>query len=171
VTAGLAWAVVREFDADALGDTVDRLFRAAWALTGDRHEAEDLVQDTYARVLARPRVLHGTDELGYLLSALDNQHRSRFRRRRRRPAEVPLDTALPARSPGPDDAYEVTELFATIAALPDDARAAVVAVDVVGLSYAEAAELLDVKEATLTTRLHRARRRVAEILDSQEARI
>jgi RNA polymerase sigma-70 factor (ECF subfamily) len=162
---------VRELDTDALGDTVDRLFRAAWALTGDRHEAEDLVQDTYARVLARPRTLHGADDLGYLMRALQNQHRSRFRRRRRRPAEVPLDTRLAARSPGPDAAYEASEMFATIAALPDDARAAVVAVDVVGLSYAEAAALLDVKEATLTTRLHRARKRVAELLDPQEARL
>jgi RNA polymerase sigma-70 factor (ECF subfamily) len=162
---------VRELDADALGDTVDRLFRAAWALTGDRHEAEDLVQDTYAKVLARPRVLQATDDLGYLLRALDNQHRSRFRRRRRRPVEVPLDTVLPSRSPGPDAAYEVSELFATIAALPDDARGAVVAVDVVGLSYGEAAALLEIKEATLTTRLHRARKRVAEALDPEEARL
>jgi RNA polymerase sigma-70 factor (ECF subfamily) len=162
---------VRELDAETLGDTVDQLFRAAWALTGDRHEAEDLVQDTYAKVLARPRVLHGTDDLGYLLRALDNTHRSRFRRRRRRPDEVPLEIEPPARAAGPADHYEVTELFATIAALPDDARAAVVAVDVVGLSYAEAAAMLDVKEATLTTRLHRARRRVAELLDPEEARL
>jgi RNA polymerase sigma-70 factor (ECF subfamily) len=162
---------VRELDVDALGDTVDRLFRAAWALTGDRHEAEDLVQDTYARVLARPRSLRGDDELAYLLRALDNTHRSRFRRLRRRPAEVPLETAPPAGAPGPEEAYAVTELFAVIAALPEDQRAAVIAVDVTGLSYAEAAAALDVKEATLTTRLHRARRRVAELLDPEKARL
>ena len=154
----------RELDPATLGDHVDRLFRAAWALTGDRHEAEDLVQDTYAKVLARSRVVRG-DDLGYLLQALTNQHRSRFRRRRRRPPEVPLERAVADRAPGPDRAFEVTELFATIAALPDDARGAVVAVDVVGLSYGEAAALLGVKEATLTTRLHRARKRVAEQLD------
>ncbi len=155
---------MRELDPDALGDHVDRLFRAAWALTGDRHEAEDLVQDTYAKVLARSRFVRG-DDLGYLLRALENQHRSRFRRRRRRPAEVPLRPAVRDHAPGPDAHYEVTELFATIAGLPEDFRAAVVAVDVAGLSYAEAAAALDVKEATLTTRLHRARKRVAEILD------
>lgn len=155
---------MKELVPEALGDHVDRLFRAAWALTGDRHEAEDLVQDTYAKVLARSRHARG-DELGYLLRALENQHRSRFRRRRRRPAEVPLERPEPDRRPGPDAAFEVSELFAVIAALPDDARAAVIAVDVVGLSYAEAAEGLAVKEATLTTRLHRARQRVANTLD------
>lgn len=155
---------MRELDPEALGDHVDRLFRAAWALTGDRHEAEDLVQDTYAKVLARSRFVRG-DDLGYLLRALENQHRSRFRRRRRRPAEVPLEPAAPDPRPGPDGAFEVRELFATIAGLPEDARAAVVAVDVVGLSYGEAADLLGIKEATLTTRLHRARKRVADHFD------
>jgi RNA polymerase sigma-70 factor (ECF subfamily) len=52
-------------------------------------------------------------------------------------------------------------VFAHIAALPDGFRDALVAVDVVGLSYAEAAELLGVKEATITSRVHRARLRVA----------
>ena len=69
----------------------------------------------------------------------------------------------------PEDAYAVRELFATIAGLEHDRRAALVAVDVVGLSYAEAAALLDVKEATLTTRLHRARRAVADALSAEEA--
>ena len=162
---------MRELDVDSLGDTVDRLYRAAWALTGDRHEAEDLVQDTYVRVLARPRAVRDDHDLPYLLRALENTHRSRFRRLRRRPAEVPLEIDAPAYAPGPEDAYMVTELFAAIAGLPDEQRGAVIAVDVAGLSYGEASALLDVKEGTLTTRLHRARRRVAELLDPEEARL
>jgi RNA polymerase sigma-70 factor (ECF subfamily) len=158
---------VKELAPETLGDHVDRLFRAAWALTGNRHEAEDLVQDTYAKVLARPRMVD--NDLGYLLRALHNTHASRFRRRKRRPVEVPLEPAVRSHQPGPDQAYEVTELFATIANLPQDARDAVLAVDVVGLSYGEAAEYLGVKEATLTTRLHRARKRVAEHLDPVNA--
>ena len=56
-------------------------------------------------------------------------------------------------------------MFALIAALPDDFRDALVAVDVVGLSYAEAARALGTKEATITSRLYRARARVAHGMD------
>jgi RNA polymerase sigma-70 factor (ECF subfamily) len=164
----------RELDPEALGDHVDRLFRAAWALCGDRHDAEDLVQETYARVLARPRLLRRDDDLAYLLRTLRNVHVSKLRRSGRRVAEVPL-----VDEPGPDarfdprvpeHAYEVGELFRAIAALPREAAEAVVAVDVVGFSYAEAAAALRVKEATLTTRLHRARRRIARTLAPEGAR-
>src|SRR5260370_36167099 len=53
-----------------LGDDLDRLFRAAWALCRSPEDAEDLVKGPYARVLARPRVLRNDDDLGYLLCAL-----------------------------------------------------------------------------------------------------
>src|ERR1044072_7387421 len=56
-------------DPDRLGDHIDRLYRAAWALSGSREDAEDLVQETYARVLSRPRLLRREDDLGYLLRA------------------------------------------------------------------------------------------------------
>ena len=59
-------------------------------------------------------------------------------------------------------------MYATIAALPDDFRLALVAVDVLGLSYREAARALQVREATLTTRLFRARKQVAELLEPPE---
>lgn len=62
----------RQLDPDRLGDHLDRLYRAAWALCGSREAAEDLVQDTYARVLARPRFLRHENDLGYLLRVLRN---------------------------------------------------------------------------------------------------
>lgn len=165
----------RRLDPDRLGDHLDRLFRAAWALCGDRHDGEDLVQETCARVLARPRFVRHDDDLAYLLRALRNTHASRLRSRGRRPAEVACDDGqVPAAADAerfdarrPEIAYEVSELFAVIAALPDEAREAIVAIDVAGLSYREAARALDVKEATLTTRLHRARRRVARALETE----
>src|SRR2546421_10431472 len=61
-----------ELDPATLGDHFDRLSRAAWALCGSREDAEDLVQETYARVLARLRFLRSDDDLGYLLRALRN---------------------------------------------------------------------------------------------------
>src|SRR3954449_8974226 len=57
-------------DPARLGDHLDRLYRAAWALCGSREDAEDLVQETYARLLARPRLLRKEDDLRYLLPAL-----------------------------------------------------------------------------------------------------
>jgi RNA polymerase sigma-70 factor (ECF subfamily) len=183
-TAGAATATVgrvavlrqparaRRLDPDQLGRHLDRLFRAAWAMCGNPHDAEDLVQDAVAQVLARPRWLRHGDDLGYLLRVLRNTHVSRIRRSKARPSEVSLDerpetSANPA-STDPSTALEVNELFETISALPDPAREVIVAVDVMGLSYRDAAAALGVKEATVTTRLHRARGRVAEALADGE---
>jgi len=143
---------------------LDRLYREAWALCGSSHDAEDLVQETFARVFARPRRLHREDELPYLLTAMRNTYLTGLRTRERRPqtVELPAEASETLRSPraGPEAAFEQRELLATIAALPPDFRDAIVAIDLVGLSYREAALLLGVPEATITTRLHRARQRV-----------
>ena len=58
---------MRTLDPQSLPQHVDRLYRAAWGLCGSREDAEDLVQETFARVLSRPRVLHGQDDLYYLM--------------------------------------------------------------------------------------------------------
>ncbi len=164
---------VRRLDANRLGDHVDRLYRAAWALCGNREDAEDLVQETYARVLARPRFVRHDDDLGYLVRALRNAYVSRRRAADRRPRLVAMEAAG---EPGddrpqarPERAIEVDELFGAIAGLPDLYREALVAVDVAGLSYAEAARALRTREATITSRLHRARSRVAKILSAEGA--
>src|SRR3954466_13396125 len=156
----------RELDPARLGDHLDRLYRAAWAMCGSREDAEDLVQETYARVLARRRWLRGDDDLGYLLRVLRNTHISRLRAAGRRPVGVPFAEDAPEPEDGrtawrPDAALDVDLLFTLIAALPEPFRDALVAVDVCGLSYGEAGRALGVREATITTRLHRARRQVA----------
>jgi RNA polymerase sigma-70 factor (ECF subfamily) len=69
----------------------------------------------------------------------------------------------------PESAIETAELFAAIAALPQAFREAVVAIDVAGLSYAEAARALRVREATITTRLHRGRARISAELHGGSA--
>ncbi|HEU4658523.1 MAG TPA: RNA polymerase sigma factor [Capillimicrobium sp.] len=159
----------RRLDPERLGDHVDRLFAAAWALCGDREEAEDLVQETFARVLARPRWLRREDDVGYLLRALRNTYVSRLRARDRRPAtaslEVAPEVADPRAAAQPLEAIETGELFRAIARLTPPFRDAIVAIDVAGLSYREAARALRVKEATMTTRLHRARRQVVAALE------
>jgi RNA polymerase sigma-70 factor (ECF subfamily) len=162
-------------DPETLGDHFDRLFRAAWALCGSREDAEDLVQDTYARVLARPRVVRNSDDLGYLLHALRNTFISTRRAAASRPRAADIEPEMldlpdPRTGTQPPAAAEAREVFAAIAALPDGQRDALVAVDVAGLSYREAATALHVREATITSRLFRARRRVAESMTSPPPR-
>lgn len=160
--------VERQLDPAALGDHIDRLYRAAYGLCGSREEAEDLVQETFARVLRKPRLLRSEHDLGYLLRVLRNIYFSRRRAASRRPPTVPLPDELelaedrPAVLPEPR--LEAEALYAAIATLPDGFREALVAIDLVGLSYREAARALRVREATVTTRLHRARQRVARAL-------
>jgi RNA polymerase sigma-70 factor (ECF subfamily) len=160
---------MRQLDPDRLGDHVDRLFRAAWAMCGSRDEAEDLVQETFARVLRKPRLLSAEDDIGYLLRALRNVYRSACRARNRRPLTLPMSDGGPElKDPNavdPQARVESLDLYAEIAALPEYLRDAVLAVDLVGMSYREAAHALGVKDATITTRLHRGRRRIAQALD------
>jgi RNA polymerase sigma-70 factor, ECF subfamily len=159
----------RTLDPDRLGDHIDRLYRAAWALTGSREDAEDLVQETYARVLARPRLLRNEDDLGYLLRALRNNFFSRLKteRRRLRPGPLPdrLDVVADPQARDPQQAVEASELYAAIAALPGDFRDVLVAVDVTGLSYKEAARALRIREGTVMSRLYRARRLVVRRIE------
>lgn len=159
----------RELDPQSVGDHLDRLYRAAWALCGSREDAEDLVQETYARVLARPRLLRERDDLGYLLRTLRNTFLDQVRERGRRPVAAAvaledIDPVDPRSDLRPEHVVETRELFAAIAALPDDFRDVLVAVDVAGLSYKEAAAALHVRTGTIMSRLYRARERVAEKL-------
>src|SRR5215204_3111332 len=73
----------RVLDPHALGDHLDRLLRAALAMCGSRADAEDLVQEVCLRVLAKPRVVRGSD-LGYLLGVLRNTFISDYQTRLRR---------------------------------------------------------------------------------------
>jgi RNA polymerase sigma-70 factor (ECF subfamily) len=159
----------RKLDPERLGDHFDRLYRAAWGLTGSREDAEDLVQETYAKVLRRPRMLHSDDDLGYLLRVMRNTFFSAQRAAGRRPRTEPLPDQLELvedrAAASPQQVLESGELFARIGELPDVFREALVAVDVLGLSYREAARALKTREATVTTRLYRARLRLAKALE------
>jgi RNA polymerase sigma-70 factor, ECF subfamily len=164
---------MRTLDPQSLTLHVDRLYRAAWALCGSREDAEDLVQDTFARVLAKRRVLRGDDELAYLLRVLRNTFFSSRRTANRRPMTVATleDVAVadPQPTSQPEEALDVQELYAAIARLPEDFRLALVAVDILGLSYREAARTLKAREATITTRLFRARKQVVMLMSDSDA--
>ena len=152
---------------EVLADHLDRLYRAAWAMCGSREDAEDLVQETFAKVLAKRRTIASDeDALPYLLRVLRNTFVSSLRTRSRRPRTAPIEDAesrlAAAESASPTAVLAAREVFAAIAALPADQRDVVAAVDVAGLTYAEAAETLGVPTGTVMSRLHRGRARVAD---------
>ena len=147
---------------ERLPDHIDALYRAAWALCGSRHDAEDLVQETFAQVLKRPRFVTPERELGYLLRALRNTYYSRYRASARRPATVALNEDVARAAPEPS--FSASEIMQAVARTPAVYRDAVIAVDVIGMSYREAARALRAREATITTRLHRGRQHLARAL-------
>lgn len=155
----------RFLDPSSLAQHLDRLYNAALGLTGSPHAAEDLVQETCARVLAKPRRLRRSDDLGYLMGVLRNTFRDELRSRGHRPATEPLDEDLLAteerRALQPEAALESQQLHEAIASLAEPFRDACIAVDVIGLSYRDAARALSVPEGTLTSRLFRARHELA----------
>lgn len=167
-------ATERQLDPQALGDHIDRLYRAAWGLCGSREEAEDLVQETFARVLRKPRMLRSEDDIGYLLRVLRNTFFSQRRTAARRPRTTPLPDDLDIIEDRsvvqPEARIASAELYGAISELPGDFRDALIAIDLVGLSYREAARALNVREATITTRLHRARQRLAGALQQESPR-
>ena len=164
---------MQRLDPEVLGAHLGRLLRTASALCDSRESAEDLVQETVARILARPRWLRGGDELAYLTQALRNTFVTSTRTATRRPRAVttleefdPADRRTGAR---PEEAVITGQVFPAIARLPESFRLALVAVDIAGLSYREAARVLGAPEATITTRLYRARQRVARELDPERS--
>lgn len=166
---------LRLLNPQSLAGHRDRLHGAAWALCGSRQDAEDLVQETFTRVLSRPRILRDeAGELAYLMRVLHNTFLSGRRDASRRPrAVVGLEDVqvLDWRATqAPQRALEVGELYAAIAELPERYRLTLVAVDMLGLSYGETGRSLGVREATVATRLFRARRLVVGRLAGAEDR-
>ena len=168
--SGLSRQRATPLDPEHADDHIDRLYRAAWALCGSREDAEDLVQETYARVLSRPRLLRSENDLGYLLRALRNTFLAGERTERRRPRTEPFPAGMePAGASSPEAEPGAREVFAVIAALPSDCRDVVVAVDVAGLSFDEAARALRIPRGTVMSRLYRARQQVARTFTSASA--
>ena len=161
----------RVLDAATLGDHLDRLLRAALALTGSRPDAEDLVQEVCLRVLAKPRIVRGS-ELAYLHGVLRNTFFSDYQQRaRRRTVPVEPETlsyVVADMRFDPETATLARDVHRAIGDLPCHYRDAVVAVDVLGLAYAEAADALGVPQGTIMSRLYRGRDAVAAAVGALE---
>lgn len=149
------------------------LYTVAFRLTGDRDDAQDLVQDVLLRVQRGLATYEPGSLRGWLSRITTNAFLDNVRRRKRRPTD-PLpeepDLVLPS-SPGADQALAASALpehiQEAIRELPEDYRAAVVLSDVVGLPYQEIADGLGVPVGTVRSRIHRGRARLRVALEGE----
>jgi RNA polymerase sigma-70 factor (ECF subfamily) len=159
------------FEEDALG-LADQVFRVARGLVNSREEAEDLVQETYARAFRSWRSFTpGTNLRAWLLRILTNLNIDRGRRKQRTPDMQPLEEGdyflynkLEESAGRPLEEEQVVERLSqndvvdALSAVPHDFRDVLVLVDIGDFSYQDAAQILDIPIGTIMSRLHRARR-------------
>ena len=160
------------FEEEALA-LADPVYRVARRFVSSREDAEDLVQDTYARAFRSwQSYTPGTNLRAWLLRILTNLNVDRGRRLQRRPDELPLEEhdyylANKVAESGGEQALDqdrVVErlsqdsIVTALSSLPDDFRDVVVLVDIGDFSYADAAQILDIPIGTVMSRLHRGRR-------------
>ena len=159
------------FEEEAL-DLADQVYRVARGLVGSREEAEDLMQDTYARAFRSWRSFTpGTNLRAWLLRILTNLNIDRARRQQRRPETQPMEEGdyylynkLEETAGRPLEQDQVAErlsqddVVGALSAVPHDFRDVLVLVDLGEFSYQDAAQILDIPIGTVMSRLHRARR-------------
>jgi RNA polymerase sigma-70 factor (ECF subfamily) len=159
------------FEEDALALS-DQVFRVARHLSGSREEAEDLVQETYARAFRSWRSFQpGTNLRAWLLRILTNLNIDRGRRNQRAPQTTPLEAndyylydKLAESDGAATDEERVVErlsqddIVSALSAVPHDFRDVIVLVDIGDFSYQDAAHILDIPIGTVMSRLHRGRR-------------
>lgn len=156
------------------------LYSTALRLSGNRADAEDLVQETYLRAYrSYDRFQAGTNLRAWLFRILTNTQINRYRAKSRRPEEAELDDVedfylyrrLRADNKYGQSAedqlletFSEAEVVAAVEALPEAYRMAVLLADVEGFSYKEIAEILDIPVGTVMSRLHRGRKSLQKAL-------
>ena len=156
---------------EVVREHADRVYRLAYRLTGNAHDAENLTQETFIRVFrSLASYQPGTFE-GWLHRITTNLFLDMVRRRSRLRMEgLPEDTdRLPGGGPDPEQVYSETHLDpilqASLDELAPEFRAAVVLCDIEGLSYEEIGATLGVKLGTVRSRIHRGRAALRESLE------
>jgi RNA polymerase sigma-70 factor, ECF subfamily len=160
------------FEEEAL-ELADQVYRVARRLVSTREEAEELMQETYARAFrSRRSFTPGTNLRAWLLRILTNLNIDRGRRKQRAPDEQPLEEGdyylynrlEQSSGDGNLDEERVVErlsqddIVSALSAVPHDFRDVVVLVDIGDFTYADAASILDIPVGTVMSRLHRGRR-------------
>ncbi|MGB2874830.1 MAG: sigma-70 family RNA polymerase sigma factor [Gaiellaceae bacterium] len=157
------------FEEEALA-LADQVYRVARRLVSTREEAEDLMQETYARAFRSWRSFQpGTNMRAWLLRILTNLNIDRGRRRQRTPDTQPLEEGdyflynqLEESGDSAEDRVDQRlsqdDAVAALSAVPHDFRDVIVLVDIGDFSYADAAQILEIPIGTVMSRLHRGRR-------------
>jgi RNA polymerase sigma-70 factor (ECF subfamily) len=159
------------FEEEAL-ELSDQVYRVARHLAGSREEAEDLMQEAYARAFRSWRSFTpGTNLRAWLLRILTNLNIDRGRKKQRTPDMQPLEEGdyflynklEESNGPGQDEERVVERLsqddvVSALSSVPHDFRDVVVLVDIGDFTYADAAQILDIPIGTVMSRLHRGRR-------------
>jgi RNA polymerase sigma-70 factor, ECF subfamily len=159
------------FEEDALALS-DQVYRVARHLASSREDADELMQETYARAFRSWRSFQpGTNMRAWLLRILTNLNIDRGRRQQRAPQMQPLEAndyylydKLAENDDGVSDEDRVVErlsqddIVTALSAVPHDFRDVIVLVDLGDFSYADAAQILDIPVGTVMSRLHRGRR-------------
>jgi RNA polymerase sigma-70 factor (ECF subfamily) len=159
------------FEEDALALS-DQVYRVARHLASSREDADELMQETYARAFRSWRSFTpGTNMRAWLLRILTNLNIDRGRRQQRAPQMQPLEAndyflydRLAENGDGVSDEDQVVErlsqddIVTALSAVPHDFRDVIVLVDLGDFSYADAAQILDIPVGTVMSRLHRGRR-------------
>src|SRR6478752_3092768 len=156
------------FEEEALG-LADQVYRVARRLVGSREEAEDLMQEAYARAFRSwQQYQPGTNLRAWLLRIATNLNIDRGRRVQRAPEQTPLEegdyylynrleSTMPDENPDEERVLERLSQNAVVEALaevPHDFRDVLVLVDIGEFSYADAAQILDIPVGTVMSRLH-----------------
>jgi RNA polymerase sigma-70 factor, ECF subfamily len=153
---------------------VDVLFRVAMSITRNKPDAEDLVQDTMLRAFRSIERFDGRHPRAWLLTIMRNAQINRVRRRRPGLLADPdesadRDAGMADDAAGPEQVAMDRRFDSVVEdayqALPDKFREVVDLVDLAGLSYQEAAAVLEVPQGTVMSRLHRGRKRIRASLD------
>ena len=159
------------FEEEAL-ELADQVYRVARHMVGSKEEAEDLVQETYARAFRSWRSFTpGTNLRAWLLRILTNLNIDRGRRSQRTPETQALEEGdyflynklEETEGRAPEDQQVVEKLsqdsiVSALSAVPHDFRDVLVLVDIGDFTYADAAQILDIPIGTVMSRLHRGRR-------------
>lgn len=152
-------------------DQIPALRRYARALTGERHAADELVQDSLERAWSRFHLWRpGTDVRAWLFTIMHNLYANAVRKAKRAPTYAPLVEAesVSAIQPNAETGIEVSSLIQALASLPDSQREVLLLVSLEELTYEQVSQVLGIPIGTVMSRLSRAREQLRQIMSGAD---